>query len=120
MEHTLKAHDRAATKLAEPYTRVYRWLVLGVVTFSLADGVLTAGELWSGVAREGNPVIGALLASHPLLALGFKVAITFWIASVMWLRRDSATIRAITAVTFVGYGALIAYHLGGLSGLGVI
>jgi hypothetical protein len=95
-------------------------ILAGIIALSLWDGALTTFELSTGIAREGNPVLSALIGVHPSLAVFFKLGMTALIVVLMWRGRHSALIRVLMVATLVGYAALIAYHLGNLSGYGIV
>lgn len=101
-----------------------RWLLLGVLVllnfFSLLDGLLTAGEIWLGVAREDNPLFGAILLSNPLAAAAFKVSVMVLVSVSIWRWRSYRMVTAMAIVALAAYAGVLAYHFGSLRGLGVI
>ena len=84
---------------------------------SLLDGMFTAAELSSGIAREGNPVVRSLIGANPLLAVGFKVAIMIAVSVLLWRWRSYRVVLVLTLATLVLYAMVLAYHLGSLAGL---
>jgi Domain of unknown function (DUF5658) len=99
--------------------RLFALLALAVLLMSAADWALTLVALRHG-AVEGNPVLGSLIGISPLLAASFKGAATLLAVWAMWRGRKYRQIAVATVLVFLVYFALIAYHLGGLAGLGVI
>lgn len=97
-----------------------RWALIALLVLlnvlSFLDGILTALELWSGIAREGNPVFGSLIATHPLLAGGFKVAIMLAVSVLIWHWRAHRVILVVALAALALYSALLAYHLGSITG----
>lgn len=87
---------------------------------SIFDGLLTTAEIANGIAREANPILQAFYALSPWAALLFKTVLTGLVVIGMWRGRSSRMIVGLACATFFGYVALIAYHLGSLSGLGFI
>lgn len=126
------AHQQAvpaldAARTGDPFSTTiesHPWilgvLLGGILTFSVIDGLLTTAEVGLGIAREANPVLQAFFALNPWVALLFKVVLTALVVVGMWRGRRSRLIDWLAVATFVGYGALIAYHFGSLSGLGWI
>jgi hypothetical protein len=120
-------HDDASAERRAPFTdtvRAHPWilaLVLGVVAvLSAADGLLTTLELEARIAIEANPIMHALFSVHPAMALLFKLTMTVLVVAAMWHGRSSRLVTRIALATMFGYGALIAYHLGSLRGMGVL
>lgn len=85
------------------------------VALSLADGALTSYELSRELATEGNPVMAALIEAHPVLAASFKVVLTALVALAIWQGRRYRRILAVGVFALLVYGALMVYHLRGLS-----
>lgn len=95
-------------------------VLLGMfVLLSLLDGALTAFELATGIASEGNPFLSSLIAAHPVLAACFKLVMTGLVAFGIWHGRRYRKILAVSVFALVLYAALLAYHLGWLYGSGV-
>lgn len=93
-------------------------VVLNVL--SLMDGTLTAFELATGIAREGNPAFGSLISASPLVAGAVKVALMAAVSVVIWRNRRIRSIVVLAPLALMGYVALLAYHLGSLRGYGWI
>lgn len=85
---------------------------------SIVDGVLTASELFLGIAKEGNPVIGSILLANPVVAAGFKIAVMVLVSVGIWRWRRYRVITSLAVLALVLYSGLLAYHLGSLRGLG--
>ena len=85
---------------------------------SLFDAFFTTFELRFGIAQEGNPVLGMILGSSPLLALGFKTALMVLVSLAIWRGRRYRAILAVAPTALALYAAVLSYHLGSLSGLG--
>lgn len=100
--------------------RVMAAVLASIFLLSLLDAALTTLELHFGLAFEANPILHALFSIHPSVALLFKLTMTVLVIASMWRGRDSRLIVRIALATFLGYGALIAYHLGSLTGMGVL
>lgn len=113
-------HRAPVTDAIRENTTIYVALLAGVLGMSLLDGLLTTVEVTFGIAREANPVLQAFFGFSPLMALLFKVVLTILVVLAMWRGRDSRLITRIALGTFLGYGALIAYHLGSLAGYRLI
>ncbi len=100
------------------------WLLISLLValnvMSLADGALTAVEIMLGIATEGNPVLGGLLARNPLLAVAFKLAVIAFVSWSIWRSRHYRIVLATAIFAVAVYAAVLAYHLGSLSGLGWI
>lgn len=108
------------TDAVRDHPAVMASVLAAIFGLSLLDAALTTVELHFGLAFEANPILHALYSLHPSAALAFKLAMTVLVIASMWRGRDSRLIVRITLVTFLGYGALIAYHLGSLTGMGVL
>jgi hypothetical protein len=98
-----------------------RWLLISLLVLlnvlSLLDGMLTAFELRLGIAREGNPVLGNLIQTNGFLAVAVKVAVMIAVSALIWRWRSQRRILAVVPFALALYAALLAYHLGSLSGL---
>ncbi|TLM98095.1 MAG: hypothetical protein FDZ75_03140 [Actinobacteria bacterium] len=99
-----------------------RWALIALLVLlnlmSLVDGVLTAAELWLGIANEGNPVLAHLARANPMLAAGFKVAVIALVSAGIWHSRRYRPVLALALIALVIYAVVLAYHWGNLSGLG--
>ncbi len=102
--------------------RDHRWIVvLSIVLLnmlSLMDGYFTAAELGLGIATEGNPVLAAASAQHPLLAVAVKLGGMILASVGIWHGRRRRSILALALVAVAIFAGLVAYHLGTLRGLG--
>jgi len=112
---------------AYPFLRTLRdvpWTLLTILVLinvlSAADGVLTAVELATGLASEGNPVFGHLIRVSPQFAAFFKVAVMLAVSIAIWRGRRYRAILVLAPLTAGLYAALLGYHLGSLSGMGVL
>lgn len=90
--------------------------LLNVLSF--LDGALTAFELVFGIAREGNPLFGNLIQTNGFVAAGFKVAVMLVVSVLIFRWRAHRRVLMLVPFALLLYTALIAYHLGSLSGLG--
>ncbi len=102
----------------EPRTLILLLVLVNVL--SLADGSLTGVELFTGVAREGNPILGSVIASSPLWAAFFKVAVILVVSFGIWRWRRYRAVLALAPVAMTTYVWVIAYHVGSLRGLGLL
>ena len=128
-ERHFRFHNRRGgfdRRKSYPFLRTLRdapWTLLVVLVLlnlmSAADGALTTIELASGLAREGNPVFGHLISLSPQLASVFKVGIMLAVSVGIWRGRHYKAILILAPLTAGLYAALLAYHLGSLSGLRV-
>lgn len=101
-----------------PWTLLTLLLLLNVL--SILDGMLTAAELATGVAREGNPVLKDVIVNSPLGAVFFKAAVIVLVSMGIWRSRRYRPVLLLAPIALAIYTALIAYHLGSLSGFGLI
>lgn len=112
---------------AYPFLRTLRdvpWTLLTVLVLvnllSALDGMLTAIELTYGLASEANPVFGSLIQLSPQLAGLFKVGVMIAVSVGIWRWRRYRAIVLLAPLTAGLYAALLAYHLGSLSGMRII
>jgi len=110
-----------------PFLRTLRdvpWTLFAILVLinvlSAADGLLTTAELASGLAREGNPVFGHIIQVSPYFAGLFKVVVMLAVSVGIWRGRHYRAILMLAPLTAGLYAALLAYHLGSLSGLGFL
>lgn len=96
------------------------WILLGILALlnllSLMDGLLTYREVTLGIATEGNPLLASLFEAHPAIALAFKVFVVAMVSAIIWARRRVRIMLVIAIVACGIYIAVIAYHLGSLTG----
>lgn len=95
-------------------------ILVAFIAMSVADGVLTAWELRSGLATEGNPALAPLIASSPTGAALFKLAATLAVAAGIWTGRRYRGVLAVSIFAVAVYTAVLAYHLGSLYGAGAL
>ncbi len=102
--------------------RDHSWIVVLVIVLlnvlSLVDGYFTAAELGLGIATEGNPVLAAAGAQHPLLAVAVKMGGMILASVGIWHGRRRRLILGLALVAVGIFAGLVAYHLGTLRGLG--
>lgn len=113
--------DRRRHPLVLEVLRDSRWALLALLwllnVLSLLDGLFTAVELSSGLAREGNPLFRGLIWTSPLFAAGLKIGIMLAVSVVIWHWRRYRVMLVLTLTTLALYAAVLAYHLGSLTGL---
>jgi hypothetical protein len=113
--------DRRKHPLPLEVLRDSNWALIGLLVLlnllSVLDGLFTAAELSTGIAREGNPLFLGLIRASPSLAVGFKVVAMVVVTVVLWHWRTYRVMLLLTLVTLVLYAAVLAYHLGSLAGL---
>jgi len=112
-----KSYPFLRTLRDAPWTLLTLLILLNLM--SAADGVLTTIELSWGLAREGNPVFGHLIRMSPVFAGVFKVSIMLAVSVGIWRGRRYRAILILAPITAGIYAALLAYHLGSLSGMRV-
>jgi len=102
--------------------RDHPWIVALVIVLlnvlSLVDGYFTAAELGLGIATEGNPVLAAASAQHPLLAVAVKMGGMILASVGIWCGRRRRSILGLAIVAVGIFAALVAFHLGTLRRLG--
>lgn len=94
--------------LEKPALLVAALLLLNVL--SLIDGFYSSIEVSLGIAREGNPLLAAAAAHHPLLALALKVGAMAFATAVIWLNRRRRAVLITGLIGLAGYAALVTYH----------
>ena len=113
--------DRRKHNVVLDTLRTSRWALIYLLALlnlmSLLDGLFTAAELATGLAREGNPLFRGLIHASPLFAAVYKAVIMLVITVLLWHWRRYRVILTLTLVTLALYAMLLAYHLGSLSGL---
>ena len=82
--------------------------------------MMTAAEMVTGVAREGNPVLRDVIARSPLAGVFFKVIVVVLVSVGIWRLRRYRQVLAIALLALALYAAVLAYHFGFLSGLGLL
>lgn len=104
--------------------RDHEWIVLAALialnALSLLDGLLTAAELATGLASEGNPVLRALIGVHPWAAVAVKIGAIIGVSLIIWHGRRVRIVLATSLVALAVFAAVVAYHLGSLDGFGFI
>ena len=113
--------DRRKHPLVLEVLRDSRWALVSLLVLlnvlSLLDGLFTAGELSTGLAREGNPLFRGLIWANPLFAAGFKVVVMIVVSVVLWHWRRYRVMLVLTLAALALYAAVLAYHLGSLAGI---
>jgi len=106
------------TRTVEPFfaglthrTASLYFMVVALVLFNLADAVLTLLQVHGGLATEANPLFGDLVSEGPVRFMAAKVALVSLGAWLLWRRRAHPWATLGICVSFMGYAALIAYHL---------
>ena len=98
------------------------WLLFLVLVLlnllSFIDGAFTAIELSLGIAAEGNPVLDAAAREHPLFAVAVKIGAMLLVTLGIWQGRSRRVILALSLFALALFGAVVAFHVGTLSGLG--
>ncbi len=104
--------------------RDHPWILVAVIVLlnvlSLLDGFFTAVELGLGIASEGNPVLRAAADYSPWLAVGIKIGAMALVSVIFWHLRRRRLVLGLSLVTLGGFAALVAFHVGRLTGLGVL
>lgn len=98
--------------------RHYLWLrgiVLAIVALNILDGLFTIVWVHGGWANEANPLLADLVVHEPRLFLVFKTGLLCLCLGLLWrLRQRRLAVVGIFA-TFLGYYALLLYHLDALN-----
>jgi len=104
--------------------RDHPWILALVIVLlnvlSLADGYFTAAELGLGIASEGNPVLRAAAEYNPWLAVGIKIGAMALVSVIFWHLRRRRLVLGLSLVALAGFAALVAFHVGRLTGLGLL
>ncbi len=116
--------DRRRRYLITGTMRDHPWMLVIVLValnlMSLLDGMLTAVELATGIASEGNPILQGLIAQHPLAAVAFKIGVVVFVSIGIWRGRHLRVMLALALIAAAAYAAVLAYHFGSLRGFGLI
>jgi hypothetical protein len=89
-------------------------LIAAIAALSGTDAILTLQLVTSsGLQAEGNPLMRAVLAWGPGTFVGVKMIVTGFGLGLLGVGagRGFPRIRALLAGIFVGYVALLGYHL---------
>jgi len=104
--------------------RDHPWILVTVIVLlnvlSLADGYFTAAELGLGIATEGNPVLRAAADHNPWLAVAIKIGSMAIVSAIFWHLRRRRLVLGLSLVALAGFAALVAFHMGRLTGLGLL
>lgn len=104
--------------------RDHAWIVVLVIliinVLSFMDGYLTAAELGLGIAKEGNPLLAAADNQGPLVAIAVKLGAMVVVSAVIWFGRKRRSVLGISLLTAAVFVALVALHIGTLTGLGIL
>lgn len=103
-----RERSRLELLLEKPALLVGVLVLLNVL--SLIDGFYSSVEVSLGIAQEGNPLLAAAAARHPLLALALKMGSMAFVTVVIWLNRRRRAVLITGLVGLAGYAALVAYH----------
>ncbi len=87
-----------------------RGLLLWVLLFNLADGLLTWWVVKLGIAEEANPLMRYALSMGPLSFALAKAVLVCAGVCVLWRFRSFPLARRGTALVFVTYAALMCFH----------
>lgn len=80
--------------------------------FNMTDYLFTLKALDAGYA-EGNPVMDRLFSIGPVAAFAFKVAVGFFITSIIWLLKKYRLVLELSILILIVYMLLILYHIYG-------
>jgi len=82
-----------------------------ILILNLVDAVFTLLYTGAGVAAEGNPLMGRMLAASPTAFMAVKLALVSLGVLMLWrLRARRAAVVGLVA-TAMAYSTLLVYHL---------
>ena len=113
-----KRHPVLGTMRDTPWILFLVLVLLNLLSF--IDGTFTAIELSLGIAAEGNPVLDAAAREHPLLAVAVKLGAMLLVTLGIWHGRSQRVILALSLIALALFGGIVAFHLGTLTGLGLL
>jgi hypothetical protein len=96
----------------------FGWLhgiVKVVLVLNLLDAVFTLLWVWSGLAREANPLMRELVHHHPVAFAASKLALVGLGSLLLWQWRERPLAVVAIFVAFLAYYALLLAHIGFLS-----
>ena len=82
-----------------------------IVALNIADYALTVQALERG-AQEANPIMAALFAQDPTVALAFKLFTAIAVVLVIWQLRRYRKILGVSLLAVGGFGLLVVYQIG--------
>ncbi|HTM23439.1 MAG TPA: DUF5658 family protein [Kofleriaceae bacterium] len=102
--------------LGIPHRTLYA-LVCVAMLCNLVDALMTVAGVSSGTAVEGNPLMAAPLAVHPVAFVAAKIALVSLGLLVLWNhRRRPAAVAGIVGSCGI-YVLVVLYQLQGLLGV---
>ncbi len=93
----------------------FRWLrgvVMAILVLNLLDAIFTLYWVYSGHAREANPLLRDLIDASPLAFVVIKLGLVGYGSSMLWRHRDRPLAVIAIFSLFVVYYALLLWHLG--------
>ena len=93
----------------------FRWLrgvVTAVLFLNLLDAIFTMLWVYSGQAREANPVLRDLIDASPVAFVLVKLGLVGYGSSVLWRHREQPLAVVAIFLVFLIYYALLLWHLG--------
>jgi hypothetical protein len=96
----------------------FRWLhgiVKVVLVLNLLDAVFTLLWVWSGLAKEANPLLRQLVLESPVGFAAAKLAVVGLASLLLWRLRERPLAVVAIFLAFLAYYALLLAHIGFLS-----
>lgn len=96
----------------------FRWLhgiVKVVLVLNLLDAVFTLVWVWSGLAKEANPLLRQLVHEHPVTFAAAKLTVVGLASLLLWRLRERPLAVVAIFLAFIAYYALLLAHIGFLS-----
>jgi hypothetical protein len=97
----------------------YRWLLgiaKAVLLLNLLDALFTLYWVYSGLAREANPLLDDLLR-HPVLFMAVKLTLVSGGSWLLWIHRNKPLAVIAVFIAFLTYYFILLVHLGFLGEL---
>lgn len=86
-------------------------LLLPILALNLADALFTLGWIDAGLATEGNPLMAAMIALHPISFAVTKLGLVGLGLTLLHRRRRRLSAQVSTALVFAVYVGILCFHL---------
>jgi len=110
----VRSTTQASSTLRIGTAEQFRWLhgvVQALLLLNLIDVLFTLLWIYSGLAREANPLLGEIVALHPVAFASGKLALVGMGSILLWRFRDRPLAVIAIFMGFLAYYLVLLWHI---------